>query len=310
MIPRIDTPTTGAWTGASKGSAAGTRIFIRLISLFGRPPAYALLVLVSAWYALTDRTSAAALRSMRNRLGLPTRRIDFWRHFFHFGISMIDRLAYLLGKTEFAYTGYDGRTPESILPPDRGAIVISAHVGNWEVAGNALGDTRTVNVIMVDNERPRIRELFQRALSRRRINVIPFGRNMLEPAFAIKAALDRHEIVCMHGDRSIGRNDETADFLGAPALFPRGPFEIAAITGAALTPVFAVRESWKRYRLIILSPISVHGSDRDAAIRSAVREYAAALEKTVRAYPYEWYNFYDFWHMREDRNHNGHNGQA
>lgn len=295
-MPAIDTSAAGAWIGASKGSATGTRIFIRLISLFGRPPAYALLVFVAAWYALTDRTSAAALRSMRNRLGLPTRRIDLWRHFFHFGRYMIDRLAYLLGKTEFTFTGYNGRTPESILPPDRGAIVISAHVGNWEVAGNALGDTRIVNVVMADNERPQIRDLFRRALSRRRIDVIPLGRNMLESAFAIKAALARHEIVCMHGDRSIGRNDEAVEFLGAPAPFPRGPYEIAAITDVAMVPVFAVRESWKRYRLLIASPISVRGDDRDAAIRSAMREYAAVLEKTVRAHPYEWYNFYDFWH--------------
>ena len=34
---------------------------------------------------------------------------------------------------------------------------------------------------------------------------------------------------------------------------------------------------------------------RDERIRALAGRYASTLEKTVREYPYQWYNFYDFW---------------
>jgi predicted LPLAT superfamily acyltransferase len=285
------------WTGVSKGSARGNRIFLWLIAHCGRGAACALLLFVSFWYALTDRDSIAALCQFRGRLGLRTGFIDLWRHFFHFGASLIDTLAYLLGKAEFAFTGYDGRTPDQIVPADRGSIIISAHFGNWEVAGNGLSRARglPVNVIMLDNERQRIKALFGKAFTRRRIRIIPMTGNALELIMAIKAALDRKEIVCMHGDRCAGQRCEAMDFFGRQAFFPRGPFELSAITGVPLLPVFAIKQGLRTYRLIIAEPIPGSGADREAMILSSMRKYVSILQDIVRAHPFEWFNFYDFW---------------
>lgn len=297
MVPEHASKKNRPWSGASQGSTPGNWIFVKLISGFGLRPSYMLLFFVSFWYALADRDSIGAIRKFRSRLGLRTEFIDLWRHFFHFGVSLIDKLAYLLGKADFTFTGYNGRTPDQIIPADRGTIIISAHFGNWEVAGNGLSDARglPVNIIMLDNERDRIKRLFGEAFARRRIEIIPLSDNALELMLGIKNALDRKEIVCMLGDRSIGQRCEPFDFFGQKALFPRGPFEVAALTGVPLLPIFAVKEGVKTYRLIIDEPIPVSGSDREAMIRSSMARFVAILEKTVRAHPLEWFNFYDFW---------------
>jgi predicted LPLAT superfamily acyltransferase len=87
-------------------------------------------------------------------------------------------------------------------------------------------------------------------------------------------------------------------FLGEPAAFPVGPFLIAALAGAPLMQVFGVREPDGHYRFIGFPPeyltLPAH-AERDAYLEACARRYAERLEKLVREYPLQWYNFYPFW---------------
>ena len=38
----------------------------------------------------------------------------------------------------------------------------------------------------------------------------------------------------------------------------------------------------------------------DTAIRNAIGNYAAVLERHCQKYPYNWFNFYDFWKSARD----------
>lgn len=286
--------------GRSKGSPTGNRIFIQLISRFGVTPAYALAAFVSLRYALCDRASADAIRSFRTRLGLPTHTIHLWRHFYYFAVSLIDRLAFLLERApEFSFETSGKDNFIEALSPGRGLIVVSAHVGNWELAGNMLAEevpTR-VNVVMRDAERPEIRRILETATKRRRVTVIPAGEDSVSAMIPIRRALERAEIVCMLGDRRWGSREKKVPFLGAPASFPAGPWEIAAILGSPILPLFVRKCSRRGYSLTVHPAEHPAGTGtlRKQAIAESMAHFVNDLELFVSRYPFEWHNFHDFW---------------
>ena len=196
------------WDGRSKGSVFGTLIFLKIISTIGLFPAYCLLTLVSCYYVFKDRKSVRALRDFRSRLGLPTSFCHLWQHFFSFGMNIVDRYAFLSRKkTPFIIRAINEATIIDVLKNGKGALLLSAHIGNWELAGNLLYDRIGVpiNYAMVDAEKPEIRKAFAGALARRRISVIPINQDGVGLMLRMLAALRGNEIVCMHGDRMFGR---------------------------------------------------------------------------------------------------------
>ena len=301
MSPATTTPPP-AWDGTSKGGSRGNRAFMFLIRHFGVLPAYALLLPVSLTYALHDRKAATAVRDLRRRLGLRTSGLDLWRHFAAFGISLIDRLAFLArGKVPFKYTSDHEDLITDVLKEGKGVILLSAHVGNWELAGNLLRDriNTPINIVARDNEREQVREALDEAMRNRRLKVIALSEHGTDVTIQILNALRAGEIVCLHGDRLVEQQQsEALDFLGAPARLPIGPFAIAAIAGCPIIPIFVIRTGWMHYTFRAHQPIRlgiVDRAHRREAIRRAMQHYVDVLSEVVRGAPSEWHNFYDFW---------------
>jgi|WetSurMetagenome_2_1015567.scaffolds.fasta_scaffold00185_24 predicted LPLAT superfamily acyltransferase len=295
-----------AWDGTSRGSATGTGIFVKLVSLFGVAPAYALLVFVSLYYALFDKKSAAAVRALRSHLGMGDSLAHRFGHCFSFGMSLIDKYAFLSGRTNFfRFESHREDFITAALAQGRGAILLGAHVGNWEIAGNLLSDRlgAPIHYLMMDSEKPEMKKLFGKALNNRRINVIPVGEGGLDLVIAVRNALRENGLVCMHGDRAVpGQKTQKHNFLGEDVPFPLGPFAIAAATGAPVIPIVVTKSGLRKYVFKGYAPILFEGitpENRDKFIFTAVERYVGILEQTVKAKPYEWFNFYDFWNTAE-----------
>ena len=94
------------------------------------------------------------------------------------------------------------------------------------------------------------------------------------------AALRRGEVVAFQLDRTIGgRGDAVVPFFGAPAIFPLGPFVIAAAAGAPVVPAFCALEPDRSYRLHVEPALSVarersRGTSRRSRHPGALREDA------------------------------------
>lgn len=289
------------WDGVSKGSTPGNRIFIFLISSFGLLPAYLLLIPVCIYYSLFHREYTTPIRIFRTQLGLKTTFLDLYKHFHSFGQAMIDRFGFLYGKIKnLEYSQeYDTKIIEA-LGKNRGIIILSAHLGNWELGANLLSDRikSPVNVVMLENERKEMTELFEQAFKKRKIRIIPVTSDGLDSVVEIVSALKRNEIVCFHGDRIIDQRSELIPFIGRDAKFPVGPFAIAASTGAQIIPVFVIKNEFKSYIPIINESISLGNVPRhyrNQAIREAMKKFVGILEDFIKNHPYEWYNYYDFW---------------
>jgi KDO2-lipid IV(A) lauroyltransferase len=104
--------------------------------------------------------------------------------------------------------------------------------------------------------------------------------------------------VALQGDRALGsRGDVGVSFFGAEAHFPLGPFLLARASGAPVVPAFCVLRRDRRYTVTVETPIRVEGDGE----RPALGRWVAVLERTIRAYPEQWFNFFDVWSLASAR---------
>ena len=174
----------------------------------------------------------------------------------------------------------------------RGVILITAHLGNWELAGRLLAGVtvRPTHVVVEAEADPRLERLLRGGPAP--VNFVV--RSRPTAVLPLVTALRRNEIVALQGDRALGsRGDVAVPFFGAEAHFPLGPFLLARAAGAPLVPAFCVLGRDRRYTVTVEPPIRV---ERDGE-RSALERWVAVLERTIRAYPEQWFNFFDAWSL-------------
>lgn len=176
------------------------------------------------------------------------------------------------------------------LAAGRGIVLLTAHLGNWELAGRlAAGTAARPTHVVVEAERDLGVERFLRGGP---APVRFVARTRPTSALPLLAALRRGDIVAMQGDRALGnRGDVTVSFFGAPAAFPQGPFVLARAAGALLVPAFCVLGQDRRYVVEVAEPIAVEAGGE----RTALERWVAVLERAVGAHPEQWFNFYDCW---------------
>jgi lauroyl/myristoyl acyltransferase len=171
-----------------------------------------------------------------------------------------------------------------------GLISLTAHVGNWELAGRLLArqSDRPTHVVVAPEE---AREL-ERWVRRDGEGVRFVTRSRPTVSLELVAALRRGEIVAVQGDRALGtRGDTMISFFGRPAPFPLGPFLLASAVGVPLVPAFCLLTSGYRYRVKVAEPLTVRRGDEE----DAARAWVALLEDVVRHHPTQWFNFFDIW---------------
>ena len=179
-----------------------------------------------------------------------------------------------------------GENLQAAFAMDRGVILVTGHVGNWELGGVFFGH-RGVKVHVVtlpDGSRQidAIREMYREEHA---VNTIVLDGSPFAPLEMI-AALKRREMVAMLVDRWGKADGVPAAFLGGTHYLPRGPFALSLATGAPILPAFVVRDGGT-YRGIVEPPIVV-GHDDFAPYAARVSE---ALEHVIRRFPEQWYNF-------------------
>jgi predicted LPLAT superfamily acyltransferase len=290
-----------SWEGKSRGSVLGYKIFAWSIKHLGLNFAYFLLFFVTAYFLFASKK---AFRSMyyffHIRLGQSRARTitSIFRNYYLLGQGLIDKTAVLAGlKDKFKFI-LEGK--EDLLQMQDGGILISAHIGNWEVGGKALDFiNKKVSLVIIDEEGPAIREFISEVLTDRNVHFIKIGDDFSH-LFKIKQALENKEIIAFLGDRFIDGNQTTRiDFLGEPALFPMGPWHMASYFNVPVSYVFAVKESRRQYRFYA-SPLKIIPSvknpmERSALVRDSIKEYVSGFEKITRKYPLQWHNYYNFW---------------
>jgi lauroyl/myristoyl acyltransferase len=193
-----------------------------------------------------------------------------------------ERLAGAVGRTEGA---------ERVVDLPGGLISLTAHVGNWELAGRLLAGrtARATHVVVAAEEAQEIERWVRRDGGGMRF----VTRSRPTVSLELVSALRRGEVVALQGDRALGsRGDALIPFFGRPAPFPLGPFLLARAIGAPLVPAFCLLGADRRYTVKVAEPIAMaRGGDP----LEGARAWVATLEDVVRAHPTQWFNFFDVW---------------
>jgi predicted LPLAT superfamily acyltransferase len=283
------------WDGKTKGSLTGYKIFLFFINTLGLNFAYYLLRIVTLYYYLfASKPKNALLDFYQNILHIQRASAKklVRKNFYIFGQTLVDRAAFLLGRNEqFTHTFENEQYLIDIRDQGKGGILLSAHLGNWETAGNLLKGriTPTINIVMLDAEVESIKQYMDLSTGGSRFKVIAI-KNDLSHIISIRNALINNEFVAIHSDRYLeGARFIELDFLGKKAKFPHGPFVIASKFDAPVTFVFAAKNGKYSYHLSATLPITSKMKPEEIA-----RLYVTELEKKVKEYPEQWFNYYNF----------------
>jgi len=284
------------WNGKTKGTLWGYKFFVFCIRAFGLNVSYFFCYFVSAWYVLFSRQARGGLHQFyRIGLGLQAREIRrlTFRNFYLFGQTLIDRIAIQTPKkSAFTYSFNNEKVLHDLHEQQRGGILISGHLGNWENAGNLISEriTSTINIVMLDAEVEKIKAFLEMKTGGAKYNLIPI-KNDMSHLILMHQALKRNELIAVHADRVSGEGKYfELDFLGGKAKFPAGPFIMAHKFKVPITFVYAVKGSKFHYDLFATDPIEQSTSDE--AIAEA---YVRHLESMVRKYPAQWFNFFEYY---------------
>jgi lauroyl/myristoyl acyltransferase len=182
----------------------------------------------------------------------------------------------------------------------RGFILVTAHIGNWEVGSMlpAAEERCTVHVVREAEGDPRaqrfISDLIRRAACG---NYITHFAEDPQLGVALLDALREGEVVALQGDRPrAGGKTVEADLFGESFPMPVGPAALARAAEVPILPVFVFREGRLHYRAAIRPPIQVaRTADRQADLEDAVLKLAAELQWAIARRPHQWFCFRKLW---------------
>jgi KDO2-lipid IV(A) lauroyltransferase len=193
---------------------------------------------------------------------------------------------------------------DTALAHGTGAILVSPHLGNWELGGLGLADLGyKVNLLTYREPDEKVNALREAVRKDRGIRFIYVDRDDPSPFAIVEAvnALRRNEVLAILGDRDGSSHTIRINFFDRPTNIPLGAAYLALASGAPVIPVFVLKEHG-RYRTVMEEPIffrSGHG-EKTSAIRAGMEKLLAVFEQYIRAYPDQWYNFYDFFKKRHE----------
>lgn len=181
----------------------------------------------------------------------------------------------------------------------RGAILLTAHAGNFELGGLFLRDLGIeANVVYAPDPSPVVEKYRTEARDAMGVKGIPITTSPLS-FVAILRALEANEFVAIQGDRDISGTGRQVPFFGRMVSFPVGPFRLAAAGKAPLLPVFVLMNPDGKYQTLVKEPIRLaagaRGKELDSVLDGGMRVFARVLEEVIRAHPAQWYRFTRFW---------------
>lgn len=287
------------WDGKSKGTLLGYKIFVYCIKKLGIRSAYSVLVFVAFYYFVAYPKNFKAMYAyFRNRQNFSFFKsvLGVYKNYFVFGQTMLDRIAIGAGaRNQFTFD-FDGiDILKELLSEKKGGILISAHIGNFEIAEKFFSEIdfeSQIHIVTVDQEHTVIKEYLE-TLNVGKPNVkFIFIKDDLSHIFEINDALSKNHLICFTGDRYF-ENSKTmsASLLNEEALFPAGTFLIASRLQAPIAFVYVMKEPNMHYHLYTRKAQKIKHRDAQGVLNA----YTQNLEVMLKKYPYQWFNYFDFW---------------
>ena len=275
------------WKGKSKGTILGYRIFVWCIKNLGVRSSYFVLYFVAAYYFIFEKKSNQYISYyFKKRLGYSFWKtvISRYKSYFTFGQTLIDKTAISAGlRNKFTYE-FDGiENLRNLLAEKKGGVLISAHIGNFEIAEHFFADIDfdcQINLVTTNLEVTVIKEYLDSISVKQSGIKFIYVKDDMSHIFEINEALSKNELICFTGDRYFeGSKFLEADLLGEIAKFPAGPFMIASRLGVPVVYVYVMKEKNLHYHLYARVAENIKKRDSQGLLNSYVQNLESMLEK-------------------------------
>ncbi len=297
------------------GTVFGIRMIVLLARAFGRRIAGWCLYVVALYYAIVRGTARRSSRDYLRRVGHRATFANIVRHLHMFAQVSLDRLFFLTGRWESFH--FEQRNHELLMQAaksGRGVLLLGAHLGSFEVMRCRAKEFGVpINVVVDFSNAERINGVLRSLAPDIDTRLISLAADPLAAILAIRAAIDRGELVAILGDRpphaKPGQTGKASparvvvsQFLGGDAAFPTGPWLLAH---SLRCPVYFVAGIYTRpnhYALhfeFLADEVTLGRHERAAALARYAQAYASMLETYARSAPLNWFNFFDFWSPRD-----------
>ncbi len=289
---------------------AGMRLLFRVYRWLGRWPFRLLLYPVLLWYMARNRRARQASLDYLARVhhyrpqALPrTGLLAVLRHFAAFGESLLDKMLLWGGLFPMHHVMVQGeQIMNDAIASGRGGLMICTHLGNLELCRVLSRQHHGLKLtVLVHTKHARaFNQMLAQLAPESQFNLLQVTEMTPATAILLSERVARGEFVVIAGDRvpvSAKPRVATADFLGAAAPFPVGPYVLASLLQCPIYLIFSQRTqdgailTFEHFR----APISLPRKQRDALLAALIADYAARLEYHCLQAPLQWFNFYDFW---------------
>lgn len=285
------------------GSALGYRLISTFAMLCGRTAARLVLYPITAFYLVRRGPERRAARKyLQQVLGRKPSLWDVAKQIHCFAAVTLDRV-FLLSESfkrfDIRVIGLDELRKQ--WAKKQGVLVFGSHLGSFDSL-RALAEFRRdvkVRVVLDVEQNPAITNILNTLNPEMARSIINARQDGAVTALAIKEALDETALVTLLVDRARpGNQVVTANFLGKPAPFPTGPWQLAAALKVPVVLCFGLYRGGNRYDLhfeLFAETVRMERSDRQASLNATIQRFADRLAHYASSAPYNWFNFYDFW---------------
>ncbi len=291
------------WSSRSLAGKWRHGFFYFLIRLGGHKLAYLFLYFIVFYFTLKPsvRKKASYYLARRFPASKGVRKfLDCYRLNLNFGKILIDRaILAILGEMDMETTSEHRKIVFDLLAEGKGLIMVTAHVGCWQLAMSGLDFTGVPVDIVYHHDQE---DVDLQSLGHAKVSHL---FHFIDPCSPLGGTLDMLEslkkghVLCFMGDRVFGSKKNTVEvnFLGQKARFPISAFKIASVVGAPVVVVFAYRTGPSSGKMKLMRLIRIernHGRNSEE-YKPYVEEFVKALEGFVQEFPYQFFNFYDMW---------------
>lgn len=226
-----------------------------------------------------------------------------YRVFWNFAWTITDNVRFKETRTtpDWEFDGLEHF--EQLQSRDGGAIMLTAHMGSYDLGAQLFAETssRPMTMVRAPEIDPQTRE-FEEAQHERLGDglKIDFSTRATDLALDLLDAVRRGEIVAIQGDRvTPGIASIPATLFGKPLQIPAGPFALAMAARVPIFPLFVVRVGRRHYRLVTREPIEVvRTRDRAESFERAVAQWMEQLEAVIASHWYQWFTFEPYFDER------------
>jgi len=224
-------------------------------------------------------------------------------HIFIFSATILDRVYFLTDQQHLFEIDIQGREIlDEVIKRGSGCILLGAHVGSFE-ALRCLAVTREhfrLKIMMHTDHNAMITKIMDELNPKVASSVINLTDE--DALFQMKESIEQGVFIGMLGDRVLENEKQVAcQLLGDNVAMPAGPVTLASVLQVPVIVFFGIYLGGNRYSIRIeklADMISAPRYKRIEIVTEYMQNYTASLEKIIKQYPYNWFNFYDYWNVR------------